>query len=420
MGLLGKKVSAYMRGLLGKRTRAGAAILVVLLLASSLTACTLFGSSGSTEIAGVAQPDIGEEENTSSGEQEEEEEEEETSVLFEVQGWEVISNIDRVYLKVEFSCNMRLSLALADSRGVKTSYSRWVTAEESFIELPMTYSSLETPKAGMYSIIVKDESGKVIATVEVADFEGPDLTVTGVSYAGEENTIRVDVCNEGDLPAYVTYANVCLNDVHPQTEGGQSSVFPGEATEMLVSWTSGGGLPSASVIDLEIELTDSLGGVIAYYKGYTSLAPMETYASGNWGYAISYPIGWTVTEESTSLESLLTIMSPDGEGWVTIEIERNPGSRLDQWVDQNNLTRQAEWYSYELLTSEQLNWRGLSAYQLTWVRQVEILSDITQGKEICFDDDGWKYSVRGVALESVFSVYAAQLEAILNMFALLH
>ena len=164
---------------------------------------------------------------------------------------------------------------------------------------------------------------------------------------------------------------------------------------------------------------DSMGGVIAHYKGYMSLAPMQTYASENWGYAISYPIGWIVTEEATSLESLLTIKAPDAEGWVTIEIERNPGYRVDQWVDENNLTRQAEWYSYEVFTNEQISWKGLPACQLTWVRQIEILGDITQGKEICFDNDGWKYSVRGVALESVFSVYAAQLEAIINMFALL-
>ena len=408
MGLLGKKVGVYLHALFGKRTRAGACILVVLLLVSSLTACTLFSNSGSEEIAGVAQPGTGEEE-----------EEEETTALFEVQEWEVISDIDRAYLKMDFSCDIRLSLSLADSRGVKTSYSRWVTEEESSIKLPMTYSSLETPKAGTYSMIAKDESGKTVATVEVADFEGPNLMITGVSYTGEEDTLRVEVLNQGDLPAYVANASVWLDDVHPQTEGGQGSVLPGETSAILVTLSSAGEFPSPSVVDLEIELMDSMGGVIAHYKGYMSLAPMQTYASENWGYAISYPIGWIVTEEATSLESLLTIKAPDAEGWVTIEIERNPGYRVDQWVDENNLTRQAEWYSYEVFTNEQISWKGLPACQLTWVRQIEILGDITQGKEICFDNDGWKYSVRGVALESVFSVYAAQLEAIINMFALL-
>jgi hypothetical protein len=117
---------------------------------------------------------------------------------------------------------------------------------------------------------------------------------------------------------------------------------------------------------------------------------------------------------------MLTIMSPGGDSWVIIEIERNPGSRLDQWVDVNNLTRQAEWYSYEIVTCEQLNWKGLPTYQLTWVGQPEIPGNITQCKEICFDDGGWKYSIRGIAFESVFSDYVTQLEALLNTFALLH
>ena len=87
-------------------------------------------------------------------------------------------------------------------------------------------------------------------------------------------------------------------------------------------------------------------------------------------------------------------------------------------VDEKNQTRQTEWYYYEVLTSEEVSWKGLSTYQLTWVGQTEILGDIIHAKEIYFDDDGWKYSVRGEALESVFSVYIAQLEAIINMFSI--
>ncbi|HEY31879.1 MAG TPA: hypothetical protein G4O10_02095 [Dehalococcoidia bacterium] len=404
-----------------------AVFLVVLLLAGSLSACK---NADTLESGQTQQSDNGDSETAADeatlGEDddviEDPPDDEGVLVSFELEGWEVLSEADRAYLAVDFSCNTQLSLAVADTNGVKTSYFQQVEAGESSIELPMTSSPYETPASGTYSVIVHTLLGEPVTTVDLVVSQEPELTVKNVLFVGGVSTpieaVVVDIENKGGLPAYAAIADLWIEDSHPWVAVDRVGVLPGETTAVFIELYTGSNPSSIFPVEVDVELQDSAGSVIVTHEANVNLIPMQTYANEVWEYAITHPVDWTVTEEGTSLESLLTIEDPTGEAMVIVEIQKRPGYRLDQWVDENNNTREDEWYSYEVLTNEEIIWHGFEAQEITWVGQVSRTSEVLQCHEICLSHDGWKYSIRGVTEESIFSTYAAQLDDIIYRFSL--
>jgi len=404
-----------------------AVLLVILLLAGGLSACKNTGTSGTGQ---TQQSGTGEEETAADGAVIDEEDDviEEPSdtgdveVSFEIQGWEVVGEADRAYLVVDFSCDGLVSLALADSNGVKTSYFRQIAEGQSSARLPMTSSPYATPQSGKYSVIVHTWTGEPVTTAELTVAGETKLSVKSVYLTGGVDipieSVVVSVKNEGELPVYVISADIWIEDSHPWVAVDRIAILPGETSNVNIELYTGVIPSKLFAVEVDIELKDSMGQVLVAHHADKNVVPMQTYADQTWEYAITYPVGWVVTQEGSSLESLLTMEEPTSKAWVIVEIQKRPGYQLDQWVNEINNTRQDEWYSYEVLTSEEVNWHGFEAREITWVGQETITSEVLQCHEICFAYDVWKYSLRGVSTESDFSVYATQLDDIINRFYL--
>jgi len=402
-------------------------LLVILLLAGGLSACKNTGTSGTGQ---TQQPGTGEEEAAADGAvidenddvNEEPSDNEDTVISFEILGWEVVGETDRAYLVVDFSCDGLVSLALADSSGVKTSYFRQVTEGQSSVRLPLTSSTYETPQPGKYSVIVHTWTGEPVTTVELTVTGETELSVQNVFLIGGIDTpieaVVVSVENEGNLPAYVASADVWIEDSQPWVGVDKIGILPGETSTVNIELYTGVASSEVFPVEVDMEFKDSMGQVLVTHHVDLNVVPMQTYADQTWDYALTYPVGWIVTQEGSSLESLLTIEEPTSKAWIIVEIQKRPGYQLIQWVDEINNTRQDEWYSYEVLTNEEVNWHGFEAREITWVGQETITSEVLRCHEICFAYDVWKYSIRGVSTETNFSTYAAQLDDIINRFSL--
>ncbi len=182
---------------------------------------------------------------------------------FTLTGWKVTDYQQRPYLVIEFSPTKGVYLSLTDPDGLEIPYSSYVAEGITGAKLQMTANWMEIPKAGKYSLLVKDLYRKLMTTLPVADFQGTKLSVVDVSVRRDyiTNTFRIDVVNEGDLPAYIASADIWVNGEHPSVFTENAVVLPGESTSISCEWYSAGELPST--LTTEIKLKGLVGNVVA-------------------------------------------------------------------------------------------------------------------------------------------------------------
>jgi len=180
---------------------------------------------------------------------------------FKLKDWKVINYKDQSFLVIEFSPTNGVYLSLIDPDGlvIRTLY---VLEGETGAKLRMTANFMETPKAGKYTLLVKDLDGELIESLPIAGFEGAKLSVVDVSLYRDyiTNTIRIDVVNEGDLPAYIASADVWVNGENPEVFTDHTVVLPDESVSISVKWYSASELPST--VNVEIKLKDYVGNVV--------------------------------------------------------------------------------------------------------------------------------------------------------------
>lgn len=182
---------------------------------------------------------------------------------FSLTGWKVTDYQKVPYLVIEFAPTKGVYLSLVDLNGLEISYPLYVTEGITGAKLRMTPNWMETPKAGKYSLVVKDLQGKLITTLPVADFQGAKVSITDVSLSRDyiTNTFRISLVNDGDLPAYVTNVDIWVNSNHPPAFTDYTVILPGESASIPCKWYSGSELPST--LNIEIELKDYVGNVVA-------------------------------------------------------------------------------------------------------------------------------------------------------------
>ncbi len=347
-------------------------------------------------------------------------------VSFEIQEWEAINEMDaqyhspRAYLAVRFSSDTDVSLTLTDPDGRETD-SQLVTRRVTEAKLPMTPSSLETPAPGTYTVTVHRWSGELVTTLEVGDFIGANLTVSDVRFVGRgdiiTDTVRVDVANNGDLPAYIKNAEIRIGGVRVSVSGDYSVILPDESAALYYQWYSGSGSPDTPAV--ELALKDNGDNVVATCTTHITLAPWEHYIDWTLGYAVRYPANWTMTDDSSSVEVFMTIESPGGETEITIRSYPAAGAQLDQWADGRIANRQAEWFYHEVLEDEETTWLGLPARRIVWEGKPGISDEVTQRIELCFKQGDMIYSVYVLSAPSFYSDLADRIDAIVDSFELL-
>ena len=349
-------------------------------------------------------------------------------VSFEMQGWEVINEVDsqyqtaRAYLAVYFSSDEVVSLTLTDPSGSEIGYSHQVSGQVGEVRLPMTSSSWETPVPGTYTVTVNSWLGETVTTVEVGDFIGAGVSVTDVRFVGFggiiSDTLQIEVVNDGDLPAYIKRADIQIGSVSVDMSGEWNEVIlPDEAATLYCEWYSTGDTPDTPTVHLELK--DNAGNVVTSSTNQVTLVPWDTYIDWTWGFAIRYPAAWAVTEDISSNELFVTIESPSGEAYIAIGIDNVPGSQLGYWVSRLNTNRQVEWISYEVVSDEEISWSGLPARRIVWKGRVEIGDEVAYGNELYFKEEQKIYSVQVIAVESYYSVYPDRLDAMFNSFGLM-
>ncbi|MCK4734704.1 MAG: hypothetical protein KAT65_19775, partial [Methanophagales archaeon] len=142
---------------------------------------------------------------------------------FSLKSWEVIDD-NGVHLVVSFNASNDVCLYITDPNGVET--------DRDYIEQGITGAKLrlagyaETPQAGTYILIVKDEKleyGDVISTIiftKEISFTGADVSIVESTPNWEYDelldkyaldSLTISVKNKGDLPAYIDKADVGID-----------------------------------------------------------------------------------------------------------------------------------------------------------------------------------------------------------------
>jgi len=290
------------------------------------------------------------------------------------------------------------------------------------VKLPMTPSPMETPAPGTYLLTVNRWSGEPVTTLEVGEFLGADLSIDDVRFVGRgdivTDTLRIEVVNNGDLPAYIENANIQIGGVRVSSSGESNSVIlPGEATILYYEWYYGGGSLDSPAVDLELK--DNEGNVVAIYRVTVTLVSWEHHIDWDLEYNVRYPTAWSMTDESSSVELFITIESPIDETQITIRSYHAAGAQLDQWVDGRVSSILNGWFSSNILQDEETTWDGLPARRIVWEGREVIEDDILQGIELSFKEGDRIYLVRAIVAQSFYSEYGDRVDAIIDSFELM-
>jgi hypothetical protein len=160
---------------------------------------------------------------------------------FSLKSWEVIDDNGVPTLVIPFSASDEVRVELKNPEGVLTSGKR---IEKGVSEAKMDLAGYrEIPKAGRYTIVVKDKQGNTLFAKEIS-FTGAkvlilECTPTWKGKRGKYtlDTLTISVKNEGDLPAYIGVV-----EIHLQTPrmalafaaiGFKEVILPGEEKEIM-------------------------------------------------------------------------------------------------------------------------------------------------------------------------------------------
>jgi len=352
-----------------------------------------------------------------------------SSASFQVKGWQVASEPDtqsrlpRSYLVLDFASEIPVSLTLLDPRGKETGAAARVTESVTRVHFPMTVSPVETPLAGRYTLSVKNWTGDLLKSVEIAYFEGARLAVSGISLVPRGTRVpyklEVDFTNQGDLPVYIDSAVVRIDAATDVVPCEALCVMAEETTVLLLEWLSDNPPPDPSTPNtVEITFKDGANAVQVQYQTRVQLDMTVTHVSENLPFAVTHPVTWTFTEGSAPGGYRTTIRSPGGDAWVQVDAQRAAGCSLSQWVNINNTSRVTEWLSYDITSQEQVDWWGQTGHRLTWIACLDTPNKLIQVTELCLAWGEWKYSIQATALLPVYPEYAAKLDLIVDRFAL--
>ena len=134
-------------------------------------------------------------------------------IEFQLTEWSVIDDEGTAALQALITAGDAINLILTDPDGTERDWDfcnpgvRWVKSKLA--------SKGETPKAGRYTLLVKDTSGNEITT-QTFDFEGAKLAISGISLGWGQflvdglclRRIEFTVTNRGDIPAYISTGKI--------------------------------------------------------------------------------------------------------------------------------------------------------------------------------------------------------------------
>ena len=134
-----------------------------------------------------------------------------TQTEFQLTEWSVIDDEGTAALQALITAGDAINLILTDPDGIDKD-----SCEQCLSEVKLKLASKgETPKAGRYTLLVKDVWGNEITT-QTFDFEGAKLAISGISLGWGQflvdglclRRIEFTVTNRGDIPAYISTGKI--------------------------------------------------------------------------------------------------------------------------------------------------------------------------------------------------------------------
>jgi hypothetical protein len=127
--------------------------------------------------------------------------------------------------------------------------------------------------------------------------------------------------------------------------------------------------------------------------GCQNNVPWVIYDNKNYGYTVSYPKDWSVNEPFQNRQ-LVAIKSPDTKQTISVVVTSDKNMTLDQQVNFYMTTQRNGSYYYKLVSSQNIEIRGVDARQLETVYQDQSNSPRLFVKELYMINRGGLYIVR--------------------------
>lgn len=154
---------------------------------------------------------------------------------FEILEWTIVDKNSYSNLQIKFSTTKDISLYLNDPDGLEVDSDYISEGTATATELSMAGYE-EVPKAGKYTLIVKDDREDTINT-SYFDFQGADAAISEVattwkyySYSEDYNldTLSFKITNSGDLPVYISKGSLTVDSKQDDFYVTDRCVLPNE------------------------------------------------------------------------------------------------------------------------------------------------------------------------------------------------
>lgn len=158
-----------------------------------------------------------------------------TSGDFEIVEWTIVDNNSRSTLQIKFTTTKDITLYLNDPDGLEVDSDYISEGTATATELTMA-GYTEVPKAGEYTLIVKDNRDETVSTSSF-DFQGADAAISELattwkyySYSDDYNldTLSFKITNSGDLPVYISKGSITVESKQDDFYVSDSCVLPKE------------------------------------------------------------------------------------------------------------------------------------------------------------------------------------------------